>query len=463
MINTTICAISTAPGSAAIAVIRLSGPNAIQIADKVFISKKEGKKLINQPPNTIHFGTIQDAEQVIDEVLISIFKAPYSYTGEDSVEISCHGSIYIQQSILQLLIKKGAILAKPGEYTQRAFMNGKMDLSQAEAVADLIASESASAHKIAMQQMRGGFSEEINLLRRELLGFISLIELELDFSEEDVEFADRQQLKRLIVQIEGLLSKLANSFHLGNVIKKGIPVAIVGKPNAGKSTLLNQLLNEDRAIVSEIEGTTRDAIEDTMVLDGITFRFIDTAGIRETIDKIETIGIERTFQKISQAEIVLVLLEADEQESMIREQVEKVEQAGKDKKIILLINKLDRTEYKIPAFFNQLKIKENDCIIGISAKHGHQMDVLTQELVNIVNLSPIKNNDVVISNVRHYQALKNALEAISRIKSSLEEMIPTDFLAIDIREALHYLGEITGEITTDEILGNIFKNFCIGK
>jgi len=463
MTHPTICAISTAAGSGAIAVIRLSGTEAISVCDKVFVAVNKKKKLINQAPNTIHFGTIQDGDKIIDEVLVSIFKAPYSYTGEDSVEISCHGSIYIQQQILTLLLRSGAEMAKPGEYTQRAFMNGKMDLSQAEAVADLIASESEASHKVAMQQMRGGFSAEIKKLRDQLLHFISMIELELDFSEEDVEFADRSQLSSLIDKIETLISKLANSFHLGNVIKKGVPVAIVGKPNVGKSTLLNALLNEDRAIVSDIEGTTRDTIEDTMVLEGITFRFIDTAGLRKTTDTIETIGIEKTYQKIEQAEIVLLMLDATDDEKLIQEQVNNLENAAGDKKVIVLVNKIDKTNNKLPEIFNKLQLKDKDAILTLSAKTGLNLEQLQSELVSVVNLSPIQNNDIVITNVRHFQSLNHALEAIHRVQDSISNQIPTDFLAMDIRESLHYLGEITGEITTDEVLGNIFKNFCIGK
>lgn len=462
MQNNTIAAISTPPGNGAIAIIRLSGDKAIEITDTVFRSKSN-KKLIEQKANTIHFGTIQHDTEIIDEVLVSIFKAPYSYTGENSIEISCHGSTYIQQEILSLLIAKGAEMARPGEFTQRAFLNGKMDLSQAEAVADLIAAESASSHKVAIQQMRGGFSKEIEKLRAELLHFISLIELELDFAEEDVEFADRKELKKLVEKIENLLKKLANSFHLGNVIKKGIPVAIIGKPNVGKSTLLNALLNEDRAIVSEIEGTTRDSIEDTMVLQGIMFRFIDTAGLRKTTDTIESIGIEKTYQKIELAEIVVLMLESTDNEEAIKKQVSDLEKALGDKKLIIVVNKVDKTENKLPEVFSTLEIKEKDIILPISAKENLHIGNLENELVNIVNLSPIQNNDIVISNVRHYQALNQSLEAILRVKESIENLVTTDFLAMDIRESLHYLGEITGEITNDEILGNIFKNFCIGK
>ena len=384
--QTVICAIATAPGMGAIAVIRLSGKGCIEICDRIFVSPSH-KKLVDVLPNTIHFGKIVNKEELIDEVLISVFHAPHSFTGEDSIEISCHGSVYIQQRILQLLISSGARLAAPGEFTQRAFLNGKMDLSQAEAVADLIASSSAAAHKMALSQMRGGFSDELMKLRMELLHITSLLELELDFSEEDVEFADRSELRGIAVGIDTLISRLCASFSLGNVIKNGIPVAIVGNTNVGKSTLLNALLKEDRAIVSDIEGTTRDVIEDTINLQGITFRFIDTAGIRHTDDQVENMGIERTFFKIEQARIVLFLIDATK-----------------------------NTEQFFPYY---TRVKEH---LGSDARL-----------------------------------------AIERVIAGLDSHLSGEFVSQDIRECLHYLGEITGQITTDEVLGNIFKNFCIGK
>lgn len=453
----TICAIATPPGSGAIAVIRLSGDNAINIADLVFQSAKKNKKLINQKANTIHFGAITAGDQIVDEVLLSIFKAPHSYTGEDSIEISCHGSSHIQRRILELLINNGARLAQPGEFTLRSFQNGKMDLSQAEAVADLIASSSESARKVAMNQMRGGFRNEIQDLRAQLLNFISLIELELDFSEEDVEFADREQLKNLVQKIDRHLKILIDSFKLGNVIKNGIPVAIIGEPNVGKSTLLNTLLNEDKAIVSDIPGTTRDAIEDVVNLDGILFRFIDTAGIRETKDTIESLGIKRTFSKIKNAEIVLLMVDASQ--SNIENSISEIKNKIGDKKLLIIINKIDLSEKKTSLG----AIKSLYETVEISAKHKKNIKELIEKLRIIAGLGTIDQGDTIITNTRHFEALSKAWEAIQRVSDGMENQIPSDFLAMDIREVLHYLGEISGEITNDEILGNIFKNFCIGK
>lgn len=459
--NDIICAISTAQGNGAIAVVRLSGNESIALCDKVF-KAPSNKRLIDQEANTIHFGTIVDGDKIIDEVVVSIFKNPKSYTGEDIVEISCHGSVFIQQQILQLLTRTGARLAKPGEFTLRAFINGKMDLSQAEAVADLIASSSASSHKVAMQQMRGGFSSEIANLRGRLLHFISLLELELDFSEEDVEFADRTQLNDLLTNIKTLIDKLIKSFDLGNVIKNGVPVAIVGHTNVGKSTLLNKILNEEKAIVSEIAGTTRDVIEDVINIDGVAFRFIDTAGIRETTDTIENIGIERTYERISKASIVLLLVDATESKVDIEKAILKVkEKLGvSDKKLIVVINKVDVSNHNIEL---QHLLNANDTIIKISAKTGENMDDLVKELLSVVNLTALDQNDVIVTNARHFEALESASIALQRSIDGVNTGISGDFLAQDIRETLHYLGEITGEITTDEVLGNIFKNFCIGK
>ena len=461
--NSVICAISTPQGNGAIAVIRLSGNECIALCDSVFNSPSENKKLIDQPANTIHFGTIIDNDKIIDEVVVSIFKGPHSYTGEDVVEISCHGSVYIQQQILQLLIKKGAQLAKPGEFTMRAFLNGKMDLSQAEAVADLIASSSAASHKVAVKQMRGGFSSEIANLRDRLLNFISLLELELDFSEEDVEFADRKQLNDLLNNIQNLIQKLLKSFDLGNVIKNGVPVAIVGHTNVGKSTLLNRILNEEKAIVSDIAGTTRDVIEDVINIEGVSFRFIDTAGIRETSDTIESIGVERTYDRISKASIVLLLVDATEGLDEMIKAVKTVKNkiGDGDKKLIVVINKIDKAKNE---FFDiQNLLNKQDVIMKISAKTGENIDQLVNELLSFVNLSALNQNEVIVTNVRHYEALQKASVALQRAINGLESGITGDFLAQDIRETLHYLGEITGEITTDEVLGNIFKNFCIGK
>jgi len=463
--ESTICALAT-PGHGAISVIRLSGPDAMGIAERIFKPATEGKLISQQAPNTIHFGTIHEGGEVVDEVLVSLFKAPHSYTGEDSVEISCHGSPYIQQRIMELLVAKGAEPARAGEFTQRAFLNGKMDLSQAEAVADLIAAESEGAHKVAMQQLRGGFSDRLKSLREQLLHFISMIELELDFSEEEVEFADRKQLSALVDEIRTLIDELVQSFQLGNVLKNGVPVAIIGRPNVGKSTLLNALLKEERAIVSDIEGTTRDSIEDTINLEGITFRFIDTAGIRETADTIENLGIRRTYQKIEQASVVLLLVEAGDDPVLIQRSLETIRKQleGKGKNLVLVLNKADQVEKKtLEKLEKSFELEENEQLISVSAKTAYNTEELSGLLLQIVSFGSLKHQDVVISNIRHLNALKSASESLSRVSEGLTSTLPTDLLAQDIREALHFLGEITGEVTTDEILGNIFKNFCIGK
>jgi len=465
--NEIICAISTPQGNGAIAVIRLSGVGSIELCDKLYKSSRN-KKLVDQSANTIHFGELKDNDKLVDEVLISIFKNPHSYTGEDSVEISCHGSEYIQQTVLQLFIKAGARLAKPGEFTLRAFLNGKMDLSQAEAVADLIASASATSHKVAIQQMRGGFSNEIAVLRGQLLHFISLLELELDFSEEEVEFADRKQLNNLLNNIQNVIARLLNSFKLGNVIKNGIPVAIVGQTNVGKSTLLNRILNEEKAIVSEIAGTTRDVIEDVINIEGVSFRFIDTAGIRETTDTIETIGIERTFDRIDKASIVLLMIDSNDNPDDILTALKKVKaRIGKsDKKLITLVNKIDKLDKSKELVIDTIlleNLSKKDIQLKISAKTGENIEQLITELLSVVNLNALNQNEVIITNTRHYEALQRASESLNRAIDGLQSKISGDFLAQDIRETLHYLGEITGEITTDEVLSNIFKNFCIGK
>ena len=461
--QTVICAIATAPGMGAIAVIRLSGKGCIEICDRIFVSPSH-KKLVDVLPNTIHFGKIVNKEELIDEVLISVFHAPHSFTGEDSIEISCHGSVYIQQRILQLLISSGARLAAPGEFTQRAFLNGKMDLSQAEAVADLIASSSAAAHKMALSQMRGGFSDELMKLRIELLHITSLLELELDFSEEDVEFADRSELRNIAVGIDTLISRLCASFSLGNVIKNGIPVAIVGNTNVGKSTLLNALLKEDRAIVSDIEGTTRDVIEDTINLQGITFRFIDTAGIRHTDDQVENMGIERTFFKIEQARIVLFLIDATKNTEQFFPYYTRVkEHLGSDARLLILLNKTDQTDSADMILSQIMSLSSGEKILPIAAKTGYNIHHLVDELVSTINLNALHSGDVIVSNARHYEALSHARLAIERVIAGLDSHLSGEFVSQDIRECLHYLGEITGQITTDEVLGNIFKNFCIGK
>lgn len=461
--QTVICAIATAPGMGAIAVIRLSGKGCIEICDRVFVSPS-GKKLTDVRPNTIHFGKLNDGKELIDEVLISVFHAPHSFTGEDSIEISCHGSVYIQQRILQLLISSGARLAAPGEFTQRAFLNGKMDLSQAEAVADLIASSSAAAHSMALSQMRGGFSDELMKLRMELLHITSLLELELDFSEEDVEFADRSELRGIAVGIDTLISRLCASFSLGNVIKNGIPVAIVGNTNVGKSTLLNALLKEDRAIVSDIEGTTRDVIEDTINLQGITFRFIDTAGIRHTDDRVENMGIERTFSKIEQARVVLFLIDATKDaEQFLPYYTQVKEHLGPDARLLILLNKTDQTDSADTILSQITSLSSGEKILPIAAKTGYNINHLVDELVSTININALHSGDVIVSNARHYEALSHARLAIERVITGLDSHLSGEFVSQDIRECLHYLGEITGQITTDEVLGNIFKNFCIGK
>jgi len=447
-------------------VIRVSGPDTFRIVDKIFVPASGRKKLAEQPPSTIHFGTIREKEEIIDEVLVSVFQSPHSYTGEDSVEISCHGSPYIQQKILELLTDSGAAPAGPGEFTQRAFLHGKMDLSQAEAVADLVAAESEGAHRVAIQQLRGGFSESLKELRDRLLHFISLIELELDFSEEDVEFADRKELTRLVEEISSMIHGLVSSFRLGNVLKNGVPVAIIGRPNVGKSTLLNAILNEDRAIVSEFEGTTRDTVEDTITLGGIRFRFIDTAGLRETAEPIENLGIRRTYQKIGQASIILLLTEASDDPELINRSIEAIREqiADGSRHMVLVLNKSDRVpEEKLHKLRQDIQLKQHERLVALSAKKRINIDGLMDLLLELVNIGSIRHQDVVISNIRHYNALQSASESLQRVTEGLSASLPTDLLAQDIREVLHYLGEITGEVTTDEILANIFRNFCIGK
>ena len=461
----TIVALASPSGAGAIAVIRLSGTGALTIAEQVFQSVSE-KSLSKQKTHTIHLGHIVDEEKVLDQVLLSIFKNPHSYTGEDVIEISCHGSTYIQQQIIQLLLRKGCRMAQAGEFTLRAFLNGKLDLSQAEAVADLISSDNEASHQIAMQQMRGGFSNEIAKLREELLNFASLIELELDFAEEDVEFADRSQFSELLTRIEFVLKRLIDSFAIGNVIKNGIPVAIVGEPNVGKSTLLNALLNEERAIVSEIAGTTRDTIEDELVIGGIGFRFIDTAGIRETKDVVESIGIKKTFEKIEQAQVVLYLVESRKSKvESVLPQIEEIKQVHPEKPIIIIFNKIDLlTDIEISEITNVLSTFDfRLSTIFISAKNNIGIDELKNQLLSFVNTGVLRNNETIVTNTRHYDSLLKALEEIQKVKFGLQSNLSSDLMAIDIKQALYYFGEITGEVTNDELLGNIFANFCIGK
>ncbi|WP_318344762.1 tRNA uridine-5-carboxymethylaminomethyl(34) synthesis GTPase MnmE [Flagellimonas baculiformis] len=450
-----IVALATPSGTGAIAVIRVSGPDAMALVDNIFQSIK-GKKLKNQKTHTIHLGHIVDGKKVLDEALVSIFKGPHSYTGENVVEISCHGSPFIQQQIIQLLLRNGCRTASAGEFTLRAFLNGKMDLSQAEAVADLIASDSEAAHDIAMQQMRGGFSNEIHQLRQELLNFASLIELELDFSQEDVEFADRTQFNELLTKISEVLKKLIDSFALGNVIKHGIPVAIVGQPNVGKSTLLNVLLNEERAIVSEIAGTTRDTVEDHISLKGINFRFIDTAGIRETQDVVEKIGIERTFDKIEKARLIIYLFDGMDFDPS---ELEQIRNRYPNKKLLPICNKMDLLS---PDGIEKIKQMVPN-VLFLSAKHKQGISELENQLLSLVDSGALSGDTTIVSNSRHYDALLKALEEIQKVKEGLDMDLSSDLMAIDIRQALYHLGEITGSVTTDDLLGNIFSNFCIGK
>jgi len=461
--QSTICAISTPPGIGGIAVIRLSGKEAVPIAEKIFQSPANDKRLSDQRANTLHFGAIKSGVDLIDEVVVSLFKAPHSFTGEDIIEISCHGSVYIQQMILQLLISNGARMARPGEFTQRAFLNGKMDLSQAEAVADLIASGNKSAHKLAISQMRGGFSREINQLRSELLRFAALVELELDFSEEDVEFADRGALIELSTRIATLLKKLTESFRLGNVIKNGIPVAIIGETNVGKSTLLNALLNEDKAIVSDIHGTTRDVIEDVINIDGTLFRFSDTAGIRETTDVIESMGIERSYNQLDKAEIVLLVTDISRSVQPILDRIVKIREKIADQQLIIIANKVDIASDEAQNQLSKFPLLPNESLVFIAAKSRANLVELIQLMKDAVDFDSIGPEEIIVSNVRHYEALSMAYGAIEKVIDGLKTGISGDFLAQDIRECLHYLGEITGEVSTDEILGHIFKHFCIGK
>jgi tRNA modification GTPase len=449
----TICALSTAPGMGAIATIRVSGKKTFEVAEKIF-----SKTLEDKDSHTAHFGLIKDGDTIIDEVVVVVFKNPKSFTGENSVEITCHGSVFIQQQIIELFITAGARMAKPGEFSMRAFMNGKMDLSQTEAIADLISSTTKAQHEVAMHQMRGGFSTELKGLRQQLLDFASLIELELDFSEEDVEFADRSQLQLLLGQITVGINSLMESFQLGNVIKNGVPVAIVGAPNSGKSTLLNALLNEDKAIVSDIAGTTRDVIEDEIVIDGISFRFMDTAGIRDTSDTIEKMGIQRSFDQVKKAKVVLLMFSLDDfPTEKIIEQIDSFK--GKN---------IQGFQTLVPIFNKTDLIKESDFEllktegIFISAKNKTYINDLLARLKEAVG-DTNTGNQLIVTNARHFEALQRSYEAVKRVTNGLETQIPGDLLAMDIRETLHFLGEITGDVSNDDLLGNIFANFCIGK
>ena len=457
MINQeTIIALATPNGLGAISVIRISGLNAISTTEKLF-KPKGNKKLSNQKSHTVHLGHLMKNGYELDEVLVTLFIGPHSYTGENTIEISCHGSTYIQQEIIDLFIENGIRVANPGEFTLRAFINGKMDLNQAEAVADLIASENEGSHKLAMEQMKNGFSNDLKKLRAELLHFSSMIELELDFSQEDVEFAERTEFKKLTIKIQGELEKLIDSFKSGNVLKNGISVAIAGKPNAGKSSLLNTLLNEDKAIVSDIPGTTRDSIEDSLVIDGINFRFTDTAGLRETKDVIESKGIEKTKEKINNAKILIYLFDSNDTNfKEINSDIQSFKRKGLS--ILLVRNKIDLKNSN-QNLINELEKFE---IIEISANNAESVTLLKKRLINEINiLNPY--TDTVISNSRHYEALMNALKAIEEVNNGLKSDISGDLLSVDIRKSIEHLAEITGEITNDDVLGNIFANFCIGK
>ena len=464
-----ICALAT-PAGGAIGIIRLSGSEAIRLTDKVFVSVS-GKQLSAAKPNTLHYGEIKDKDgHTIDDVLVSVFRAPHSYTGEDSTEISCHGSRYILQQVLQRLIEVGCRQAEPGEYTRRAYMNGKMDLSQAEAVADLIASTNKATHQMALSQLKGHFSSELTLLREKLLKMTSLLELELDFSDhEELEFADRSELRALAAEIEKKITTLAHSFETGNALKQGVPVAIVGKTNVGKSTLLNRLLHEEKAIVSNIHGTTRDVIEDTTLIDGITFRFIDTAGIRKTDDVVENIGIERTYQKMEEAKIVIWLLDALPAEAEIEDMKEK----NQGKKLLMVFNKIDESSFDKTVLSSDENSQtsssvslsdENVSILNISARTGENVSDLEQALVRAADIPEITENDVIVTSARHYEALLRADESLSRVLESMDMGMSGDIIAEDLKMVLEELGEITGgQISSQETLNNIFKHFCIGK
>jgi tRNA modification GTPase len=464
--NDTIIALATPSGVGAISVIRLSGEDAIDIVDSFFKSVRKGKTLKNQKTHTIHLGHIVDKEVLLDEVLVSVFKNPNSYTGENVVEISCHGSSFIQQEIIQLFLQNGCRMADNGEFTMRAFLNGKMDLSQAEAVADVIASNSAASHQMAIQQMRGGITNELKELRAKLLDFAALIELELDFSGEDVEFADRTKFKELVAKITFVLKRLIDSFSFGNAMKNGIPVAIIGEPNVGKSTLLNALLNEEKAIVSDIAGTTRDAIEDEIIIDGVAFRFIDTAGIRETIDIIESIGIKKAYEKADNAQLIIFLIDAGKVSSnqssvsSLTSKVKIIKERFPNKRLLVIANKID----KLSSDETTTLQNEIENLILLSAKNKTGIEALKQELTSLVNIGALSNNETIVTNSRHFEALNNALIAITSVKQGIDLEIGTDLFSIDIRECLRHLGAITGDYDVDkDILGHIFSNFCIGK
>ncbi|MCG1037415.1 tRNA uridine-5-carboxymethylaminomethyl(34) synthesis GTPase MnmE [Polaribacter sargassicola] len=461
--NDTIIALATPAGVGAISVIRLSGEKSIDIVDAFFKSIKKGKTLKSQKTHTIHLGHIVQNNVLLDEVLVSVFKNPNSYTGENVVEISCHGSSFIQQEIIQLFLQNGCRMADNGEFTMRAFLNGKMDLSQAEAVADVIASNSAASHQVAIQQMRGGIANELKDLRAKLLDFAALIELELDFSGEDVEFADRTKFKELVAKITFVLKRLIDSFSFGNAMKNGIPVAIIGEPNVGKSTLLNTLLNEEKAIVSDIAGTTRDAIEDEIIIDGVAFRFIDTAGIRETEDVVESIGIKKAYEKAENAQLIIFLIDSNKYAYSSEEflaEIETIKKRFPNKRLLVIANKIDTLSCHDSAILQS----EIENLILLSAKNKTGIEELKNELTSLVNIGALSNNETIVTNSRHFEALNNALIAITSVQEGIDLEISTDLFSIDIRECLRHLGNITGEYDIDkDILGHIFGNFCIGK
>lgn len=461
--NDTIIALATPSGVGAISIIRLSGERSIEVVNQFFQSIKKNKSLLNQKTHTIHLGHIVNNNTILDEVLVSIFKNPNSYTGENVVEISCHGSVFIQQEVLQLFLQNGCRMADNGEFTMRAFLNGKMDLSQAEAVADVIASNSAASHQMAIQQMRGGITNELKELRNQLLDFAALIELELDFSGEDVEFADRTKFKELVAKITAVLKRLIDSFAFGNAMKNGIPVAIIGEPNVGKSTLLNALLNEDKAIVSDIAGTTRDAIEDEVIIDGVAFRFIDTAGIRETKDVVENIGIKKAYEKAEKAQLIIFLIDSNKysySSELFLDEIETIRQRFPNKRLLVIANKIDTLSYHDSALLQS----EIENLILLSAKQKTGIEKLKSELTSLVNTGALSNNETIVTNSRHFEALNNALTAITSVQQGIDLQISTDLFSIDIRECLRHLGNITGEYDVDkDILGHIFSNFCIGK
>lgn len=459
----TICAISTAPGVGGIAVIRVSGPDALTITDKIFKPLNKGVTLNEVANKTVWYGDVYSEEGVLDTVLVSVFRNPHSFTGEDTTEISCHGSLYIQQQILRLLLKNGCVMAQPGEFTQRAFLNGKLDLSQAEAVADLIASTSSASHRLALQQMKGGISDELQTLRERLLDFVSLIELELDFSTEDVEFADREKLNELVQTIRNRISKLCDSFALGNAIKNGVPVAIIGQTNVGKSTLLNCILNEEKAIVSDVRGTTRDVIEDVFVYGGIQFRLIDTAGLRETADVVEKLGIERSYKTMEEASVVLLVCDSTDSvpntESFIRASMERV----KGKNVVLVFNKSDIIDAGKRAELMSIEVEEDVKKVFISAKLKDNVNELLDCMLSFCQTDKLAEDSVIISNMRHYESLQKAQIAIGRVEEGLNLGLPSDLLTRDIHDCIDALGEITGQISSQDVLNNIFSKFCVGK